>query len=289
MERVFRELRGIDIIAESVETHFVQIVPHQEYILPKSHQYVFLSLSLEFITHTHTHTHTQPFGRVKARRVCDTCLVDTKLQLEPVAMIRSEDVVIMGTSVKNSKIDEVTHQKISSEEKRPPLFFDGATKKNYLAVLVRSWERLCKHRPEVADAAEKVRNRVAVLYARDILSVHKGLLSNSIVITARIGTKRGSSGNFETQIKEGSVKFSRFKDALQWRSTLLRLSALEDKKNDSCLVFIPPDLATSRDGGVGVGSNQEAGELTYVLSLSLSLSNLSMYFFDYHHHHHQQQ
>ena len=165
------------------------------------------------------------------------------MEIEPVAMLRSNNVVITGQSVKNVKVDEVSHKK--EVTKMPPLFFDGKTKSKYLAVLVRSWKRLAKHRPRVVEAARTNRERVAVLYARDILSIHKGSLLNSIVITARIGTSRGSSGNMEMQVKEGSLKFLNFKDALRWRATLLRLSASEDKKDDSCLVMIPPDLATS--------------------------------------------
>ena len=181
------------------------------------------------------------------------------MEIEPVAMLRSNDVVITGQSVKNVKVDEVSHKKIVT--KMPPLFFDGKTKSKYLAVLVRSWNRLAKHRPRVVEAAKTNRERVAVLYARDILSIHKGSLLNSIVITARIGTSRGSSGNIEMQVKEGSLKFLSFNDALRWRATLLRLSASEDKKDDSCLIMIPPDLATSNNLDVSI--TDSGAQLTY--------------------------
>ena len=193
------------------------------------------------------------------------------MEIEPVAMLRSNNVVITGQSVKNVKVDEVSHKK--EVTKMPPLFFDGKTKSKYLAVLVRSWKRLAKHRPRVVEAARTNRERVAVLYARDILSIHKGSLLNSIVITARIGTSRGSSGNMEMQVKEGSLKFLNFKDALRWRATLLRLSASEDKKDDSCLVMIPPDLATSNDSDASM--TDSGAQLTYVLKLKEHISSFA--------------
>ena len=200
------------------------------------------------------------------------------MEMEPVAMLRSHDVVITGQSVKNEKIDEVSNKITLSTEKRLPLFFDGATKNNYIAVLVRSWKRLSKHRPRVTEAAAKNRDRVAVLYARDILSIQKGLLLNSIVITARIGTKRGSSGNLETQVKDGSLKFSSFKDALRWRATLLRLSATEDKNDDSCLIVIPPDLARTDNIGEsncasGVNITNSGEQLTYAQQIGYWLGS----------------
>ncbi len=191
------------------------------------------------------------------------------MEIEPVAMLRSNDVVITGQSVKNVKVDEVSHKKIVT--KVPPLFFDGKTKSKYLAVLVRSWSRLAKHRQRVVEAAKTNRERVAVLYARDILSIHKGSLLNSIVITARIGTSRGSSGNIEMQVKEGSLKFLSFKDALRWRATLLRLSASEDNKDDSCLIMIPPDLATSNNLDVSI--TDSGAQLTYVVFVENQVSN----------------
>ena len=63
------------------------------------------------------------------------------------------------------------------------------------------------------------------------------------------------------QVKEGSLKFLSFKDALRWRATLLRLSASEDKKDDSCLIMIPPDLATSNNLDVSI--TDSGAQLTY--------------------------